>query len=170
GPGTPNTLHNNEIVGNGVGVDGTAPNPSDPAIDATGNWWGCVAGPGNPGCDSVAGHVNAGSPSAAPPACVNCTTNAQCSHGVTGNGVETCNLSTHHCQAGTPPNCNGLSDQCNVGTCTEPAGSCTAVPKPNGTACSSGDTCSIPDTCQSGTCVAGGGGDTDGDGLCNADD
>jgi hypothetical protein len=43
-------------------------------------------------------------------------------------------------------------------------------PRANGTACDSGDICSIPDTCQSDVCIAGGGGDTDGDRICNADD
>jgi hypothetical protein len=43
---------------------------------------------------------------------------------------------------------------------------------PDGTPCgsASGVTCSEPDTCQDGVCTAAGGGDTDGDGICNADD
>src|SRR5262249_43016176 len=36
--------------------------------------------------------------------------------------------------------------------------------------CSNGDSCSIPDTCVMGVCVLGGGGDTDLDGVCNAND
>jgi hypothetical protein len=36
--------------------------------------------------------------------------------------------------------------------------------------CDDGVTCSLPDACQLGICVPGGGGDTDGDGICNADD
>jgi hypothetical protein len=27
------------------------------AVDATGNWWGCIAGPGGAGCDLVSGNV-----------------------------------------------------------------------------------------------------------------
>ncbi len=36
--------------------------------------------------------------------------------------------------------------------------------------CDDGVACSIADTCQAGVCVPGGGGDTDGDGVCDADD
>jgi hypothetical protein len=46
----PVQVHLNRIVGNGVGVNN---NDTDDAVDATNNWWGCNAGPGNPGCDTV---------------------------------------------------------------------------------------------------------------------
>jgi hypothetical protein len=36
--------------------------------------------------------------------------------------------------------------------------------------CDDGVTCTLPDTCQLGVCVPGGGGDADGDMLCDADD
>lgn len=36
--------------------------------------------------------------------------------------------------------------------------------------CDDGVTCTLIDTCQAGVCVPGGGGDADGDGLCNAED
>jgi len=36
--------------------------------------------------------------------------------------------------------------------------------------CDDGVQCSQSDTCQAGVCVPGGGGDTDGDGICNLDD
>ncbi len=36
--------------------------------------------------------------------------------------------------------------------------------------CDDGVACTLIDTCQLGVCVPGGGGDTDGDGLCNAED
>jgi hypothetical protein len=35
--------------------------------------------------------------------------------------------------------------------------------------CDNGDTCSVPDTCVSGSCVLGGGGDSDGDLICDAE-
>jgi parallel beta-helix repeat protein len=61
------------LKGNGVGVQLTNPEAGavvggniicgndqdglsvvlDGSVDAEGNWWGCAAGPGNPGCDSV---------------------------------------------------------------------------------------------------------------------
>ncbi len=41
--------HNNIITGNtDKGIDST-----NPTVDAENNWWGCSAGPGNAGCDSV---------------------------------------------------------------------------------------------------------------------
>lgn len=36
--------------------------------------------------------------------------------------------------------------------------------------CDDGDSCSVADTCVSGACVPGGGGDVDGDGVCELDD
>ncbi len=38
------------------------------------------------------------------------------------------------------------------------------------TECDDGDSCSVADTCVAGACVSGGGGDTDGDGVCELDD
>jgi hypothetical protein len=35
-----------------TGID-ASPVTAPPNIDAIGNWWGCVAGPGNAGCDTV---------------------------------------------------------------------------------------------------------------------
>jgi hypothetical protein len=43
-----------------------------------------------------------------------------------------------------------------------PASSCTVDAD-----CDNGDTCSVPDTCVSGGCVLGGGGDADGDYICD---
>jgi len=42
---------------------------------------------------------------------------------------------------------------------------CTTDPE-----CDDGVACSVPDLCVAGECVVGGGGDSDGDGLCDADD
>lgn len=79
---TPNRVNANFIAGNDVGIDASAVAASEPPVDATGNWWGCPGGPGQPGCDTVAGNVDTSMPlSAAPPdrdddgigdACDNC--------------------------------------------------------------------------------------------------
>ncbi len=50
-----------------------------------------------------------------------------------------------------------------LGAAAAPA--CTSDPE-----CDDGDACSVPDVCDAGTCVPGGGGDTDGDGTCDLDD
>ena len=47
------TAHNSTIQGNGVGIDSDTP----AVQDASANWWGCAAGPGNPVCDTVTGNV-----------------------------------------------------------------------------------------------------------------
>ncbi|GIW07254.1 MAG: hypothetical protein KatS3mg060_2059 [Dehalococcoidia bacterium] len=45
------TASNNAITGNATGLS----NPTSGNANAANNWWGCAAGPGNPGCDSVTG-------------------------------------------------------------------------------------------------------------------
>ncbi len=48
---TGSAFHLNNIVGNTTGLywDPTG------SVDAENNWWGCNAGPGNPGCDTIGG-------------------------------------------------------------------------------------------------------------------
>jgi len=73
-----------------------------------------------------------------------CIGDGDCDDGALCNGAETCNAGT--CEPGTP-----LADgaQCTTG---------------------SGIVCTLIDTCLGGVCVEGGGGDTDGDGVCEAED
>jgi parallel beta-helix repeat protein len=67
-PTSGNVIHCNNIVGNlPYGVcyqiiyndlhDGMYNQNGDEAVDATGNWWGCIEGPGAAGCDLVSGNV-----------------------------------------------------------------------------------------------------------------
>jgi len=67
-PVSGNIIHCNNIVGNlpyGVSYeevyddfhDGIYNQNDDEAVDATGNWWGCIEGPGAAGCDLVSGNV-----------------------------------------------------------------------------------------------------------------
>ena len=44
---------NNTFTGNPVGIQ----NESSVAVAANDNWWGCDAGPGQPGCDTFSGNV-----------------------------------------------------------------------------------------------------------------
>jgi hypothetical protein len=165
------SAHGNSFVSNSVrGAENTSVIAG--TVSATNNWWGCIAGPGNPGCDTVSGALTIAPVSTSVPVCASCSANSECSDGVACNGSELCNLGTHSCQAGAPVNCSGLNDQCNTGVCTEPAGTCVASPLPDTTTCESGaDTCSVSDHCVSGACPNnGGGGDPDSDLLCSADD
>ncbi len=54
--GSGNRIAFNRIAGNvdGMGIN----NQSTTVLDATNNWWGCNAGPGEDGCNTVAGPVN----------------------------------------------------------------------------------------------------------------
>ncbi|MGB6874247.1 MAG: right-handed parallel beta-helix repeat-containing protein [Dehalococcoidia bacterium] len=67
-PTSGNVIHCNNIAGNlpyGVCYEiiddgvrtGIYNQNHDEAVDATGNWWGCVEGPGATGCDTVFGNV-----------------------------------------------------------------------------------------------------------------
>lgn len=164
-PGATVTLENNQIAGNsdaGV-VNGGVP----PTIDAEDNYWGCAAGPGNPGCDAVAGDVDFTPFATTPPACVACNSNAQCNDGLACNGVETCDLGSGLCLAGTPIVCDD-GNECTADTCVDPLGSCSSAPEPNGTSCDDGVTCSVPDTCQAGVCE--GEPDADMSGTCDLDE
>jgi len=161
-----NSVRDNAIAGNSTGVDGSA--ITSGSLDAENDWWGCATGPNTAGCDATTGAVDSTPFRPSIPACVACTSDADCDDGLACNGVEACDAGT--CAAGVPPDCSSASDQCNVGTCTEPAAICVPVPVPDGTACNDGDVCMLPDSCQAGVCAAGGGGDTDGDTICDADD
>ncbi|MFN8544678.1 MAG: NosD domain-containing protein [Candidatus Binatia bacterium] len=118
------TAHANSIVGNTIGFDNEIATPQD----ATGNWWGCAAGPGNAGCDTVAGTVDASAPLSGPAAGAACIAATDC----------------------------GLGDaepQCTAAVCT--AGLCGVAPRPNGTTCDDGNACTGPDTCLAGACGGG---------------
>ena len=68
--------------------------------------------------------------------------------------------------------CRAAAGQCDLAeNCDGSTNACPANAfKPNGTSCNSGDICAVPDQCTAGTCVAGDGGDSDGDNVCNASD
>jgi len=57
GSGDEVQVHLNNIYDNGTVTTGLA-NDGTPYVNAQNNWWGCVEGPGNPGCDTVTGNVN----------------------------------------------------------------------------------------------------------------
>ncbi|MCW5891198.1 MAG: hypothetical protein KIT14_11690 [bacterium] len=146
------TVRDDAIAGNATGIDGSA--ITSGMLDAADNWWGCATGPNTAGCDPTVGAVAATPFRSAIPPCLACSADAECDDGLICTGSETCQAGT--CTAGTPVDCTEAGDQCNVGACLEPAGACVAVPKPNGTVCTSGSACSLPDSCQGGVCLAGG--------------
>lgn len=159
-------LHTNSFLDNSSNaVANSAATPGN--VLAANNWWGCVAGPGQPGCDSKAGAVTSAPVATSVPGCVGCTDDAQCSDGLACTGAETCNMAGM-CQSGTAVDCSGSADQCNDASCSEPSGSCVVTPKIDGFGCNDGSVCSSNDTCQAGVCVgSGGSGDADSDGYCD---
>ena len=68
-----------------------------------------------------------------------CTTGDVCTAGTCG---------------GTPLDCSGLDDACNVGVCDVVDGTCVAAPVDDGTACDDGDLCTTMDACAAGVCTA----------------
>ena len=56
------------------------------------------------------------------------------------------------------------------GVCDRATGLCSNPEHADGSPCASGITCSKPDYCQAGICMSGGGGDVDGDLICDVDD
>jgi len=55
--------------------------------------------------------------------------------------------------AGTPVDCSGLTDACNVGVCVDSTGLCAAQPANEGAACDDGNLCTSNDACAGGTCA-----------------
>ncbi len=73
-----------------------------------------------------------------------------CDDGLACTDGDMCTAGT--CTAGTPADCSGMSDGCNVGTCNPADGSCMAVPMADGTSCDDGDLCTGAGMCTAGAC------------------
>jgi hypothetical protein len=92
-----------------------------------------------------------------------------CSDGNACTQTDSCQNGS--CVGSNPLPCTPLDDCHQAGACDPATGQCSNPVQPDNTVCAvAGLTCTFPDTCQSGICAPGGGGDTDGDGVCNADD
>jgi len=161
-------VSSNNVSGNVIGAvnDATAT-----TLDAAFNWWGCPVGPGNAGCDSTAGFVDASAPLSAVSDCSGCFQDVDCDDGAQCNGAETCDIGNNLCLPGTPLSCGatGSDADCNTGSCQEGTG-CVLTPVGDGTLCDDGVACSVPASCSAGSCVNGGNGDADGDLVCQIDD
>ncbi len=99
-----------------------------------------------------------------------CTSDAQCNDGAFCNGVETCNIGTGVCEAGTPIACgDGVS--CTVDACNEATDSCDNTPSnalcDNGAFCDGAETCDAINDCQAGSAVQCGDGVSCTDDSCN---
>ena len=128
----------------------------------------CVGGPA-PNCNDG----NACTADSCDPAtgCVNAKlTGTSCTDGNACTQTDVCQAGI--CTGTNPVICTAL-DQCHdAGICDPGTGVCSNPNKPDGTTCDDGQflICSLPDTCQAGACAPAGGGDLDGDIVCDHDD
>ena len=76
--------------------------------------------------------------------------------GVCNDGDDLCtsnDVCTAGTCAGTPIDCSGLDDACNVGVCNAATGVCEALPANEGGSCNDGEACTQNDTCGGGVCA-----------------
>ncbi len=99
-------------------------------------------------CDAVGGKCSHSATAANGLACdadgSGCTQNDMCQAG--------------KCTAGAAPDCTGLSDTCNAGTCKSTAINtyiCAKTAKTDGTSCDDGLYCTTGETCKTGSCQGG---------------
>lgn len=132
-------------------------NGASPTIDAENNYWGCAAGPGNPGCDAIIGAVDADPVVAFAPPCVVCLVDADCDDGSICTGTETCNVGTGVCQSGISLNCDDsdacTNDSCDaIDGCVNDAITCDDTNACTNDSCDSGLGCQFdPITCDDGS-------------------
>ncbi|MGB0716931.1 MAG: hypothetical protein ACPGXK_13700, partial [Phycisphaerae bacterium] len=107
----------------------------------------CVGGPA-PDCDD--GNVCTTDSCDPASGCQNINNTDSCDDGDLCTSGDTC--SGGSC-AGTPVDCSGLDDACNVGVCNVNNGSCEASPANEGGACDDGLQCTSDDTCSGGMCM-----------------
>ncbi|MBI4514250.1 MAG: hypothetical protein HY699_00315 [Deltaproteobacteria bacterium] len=146
-------FNNNSIIGNTVGADGTAIPSGD--LDASGNWWGCVAGPGAP-CNPVTTGVDAASPLSTPPSCSPCTAAAQCED-ANPCTVDTCSTTCANTPGNSGTECRASAGPCDVAeSCDGSNAACpsdgksTALCRAAAGVCDADDYCDgVSDTCPS---------------------
>jgi len=88
--------------------------------------------------------------------CSVCTLDSECNDGAFCNGVETCNVGTGICEAGTTVDCSDDAS-CTDDTCNEATDSCDNVANDancaNGLFCDGAETCDAVNDCQAGAPV-----------------
>ncbi|MFT5042940.1 MAG: cysteine-rich repeat protein, partial [Hyphomicrobiaceae bacterium] len=84
--------------------------------------------------------------------CEALATDSLCADDLFCNGDETCNESSG-CEAGTPPECSGLDDQCLRGICDEGPDFCSTEASNEGAGCDDGLFCTVDDACTGGVCA-----------------
>lgn len=120
---------------------------------------GICAGTAIPNCDpcTIDGDCNDANPctdDTCHPAgvCIYVDNVAPCNDGDPCTATDTCAAGA--C-GGTPVDCSGASDDCNLGVCNAVTGVCEPIPTNEGGACDNGDPCTLSDTCSLGACQAG---------------
>ncbi len=141
------TLTTNNIVGNSiVGViNGAAP----PTVSAMNNWWGCLAGPGNAGCDTISGGVDASNFATTPSTCAPCVSNSQCED-FNPCSVDICSMTCSNSAGNSGTTCRAAVAVCDqLETCDGSSITCPAdafqassvVCRPSAGVCDPGENC-----------------------------
>ncbi len=140
------TLNDNDIVGNSsVGVINGA---SSETVNAQSNWWGCAAGPGNPGCATVSGAVDASNPAPAPEPCAPCDDAAQCDD-ANPCTVDACSASCSNTPGNGGASCRTAAGICDLAeTCDGVGAGCPADVKSTATCRGAGGICDITESCD----------------------
>ncbi|MEO8603762.1 MAG: hypothetical protein ABI629_14405, partial [bacterium] len=140
------TLNDDDIVGNSSA--GVVNGAVSETVDAQSNWWGCAAGPGNPGCDTVSGAVNAGSPSPAPAPCAPCSSAAQCDDGNPCT-VDACTGSCANTAGNSGAPCRATAGVCDVAEqCDGINPACPADAKSTAVCRASAPACDVAESCD----------------------
>lgn len=143
--GTTVTLEDNAIEANsGAGIV----NGASPTLAAEDNWFGCVAGPGNPGCDTVTGDVDATPWLTAPSTCAPCTVNAECDDEETCT-TDTCTGVCENAAGNTGAECRAAAGVCDLAeTCDGVSPTCPADAKSTAECRATGGACDVAESCD----------------------
>ncbi|MDX2169815.1 MAG: right-handed parallel beta-helix repeat-containing protein [Deltaproteobacteria bacterium] len=117
-------------------------------VGAQNVWWGCAAGPGNPGCDAIAGAVDASGPAAASDACTACSNAAQCDD-ANPCTVDACSDTCSHAAGNAGAPCRAAAGACDLAeSCDGASPSCPADLKSSAACRPAVDVCDAAESCD----------------------
>jgi len=145
-PGTSVTLEDNAIEANSNAaiVNGAG----GATLDAEDNWFGCAAGPGNAGCDGVAGDVDADPALTAPSTCAPCTVDVECDDDALCS-VDTCSGTCVNAAGNAALECRAAAGACDLAeTCDGVSPACPANAKSTAECRAAAGACDVAESCD----------------------